>query len=81
MWIPGPSGYVLTISHIFNEAFEDHVEGCDDEQFDIIDLTRSLELIRFCFNITSVGSLNLIFQDFLDFENFCRYICHKEHRD
>ena len=35
MWISGPSGYVLTISDIFNEAFEDQVEGCDDEQFKI----------------------------------------------
>ena len=35
MWISGPSGYVLTISDIFNDAFEDQVEGCDDEQFEI----------------------------------------------
>ena len=35
MWISGPSGSVLTISYIFNEAFDNQVEGCDDEQFEI----------------------------------------------
>ena len=30
-----------------------------------LDLARSLELIRFCFNITSINILNFILQDFL----------------
>ena len=39
-----------------------------------LDLARSLELLRFCFNITSIDILNLILHDFLDVENFCRYV-------
>ena len=38
-----------------------------------LDLARSLELLRFCFNITSIDILNLILHDILGIENFCRY--------
>ena len=39
-----------------------------------LDLARSLELLRFFFNITSIDILNLILIDFLDIKNFCRYV-------
>jgi len=39
-----------------------------------LDLARSLELLRFFFNITSIDILNLILIDFLDIRNFCRYV-------
>ena len=58
--------------NIFKKAFENQVEGCDVEQVQI--RPQSLELLRFCFNITSIDILNLILHDFLDIENFCRYV-------
>ena len=39
-----------------------------------LDLARSLELLRFSFDITSIDILNLILHDFLNIGNFCKYV-------
>ena len=39
-----------------------------------LDLARNLELLRFCFDITSIDIFNLILHDFLDIESFCKYV-------